>query len=290
MRLPEEAGIGATPARRANLASLVKRAAPAVSAMSLAAISVPQPLSSSSSGARSRDQSCDLALRALWPCGCGGGSRPPARGRPCTLVLCSARASLRARRSSQAGRSRQPAGNSSSGQRSCRCQRSRCWSAERALTMSSRWSSRSLISRAASSRWAAGRVSGPSRRAALATARASIGSDLPAAALAAAALAHQLRGDPDHPLARLRPGSAPALRRHGGSLRSPRPARRRAPRPRRAARRIPASSPPRSARRRADRLRGHRGAGVGGLVGIRSDHDHLVCPFDWSLPSKRTSG
>ncbi len=37
MRLPEEAGIGATPARRANLASEARRLAPAVSARSLAA-------------------------------------------------------------------------------------------------------------------------------------------------------------------------------------------------------------------------------------------------------------
>src|SRR6476469_1932767 len=66
------------------------------------------------------------------------------------------------------------------GQRSCRCQRMLHCSSERALTRSSRWSSRSLTCRASSSRWAAGRVSGPSRRAARAMARASIGSDLPA--------------------------------------------------------------------------------------------------------------
>ena len=52
MRLPEEAGIGATPARRASLASEEKREAPAISPRSLAALSTPQPGNSSSWGAR----------------------------------------------------------------------------------------------------------------------------------------------------------------------------------------------------------------------------------------------
>jgi hypothetical protein len=47
---PRGRRIGATPAARANFASVVNRSAPAVSAMSLAAVSGPQPGRSSSAG------------------------------------------------------------------------------------------------------------------------------------------------------------------------------------------------------------------------------------------------
>lgn len=51
--LPDEAGIGAAPASRASLASVAKRSAPAISPISLAAVSAPQPASASSCGASS---------------------------------------------------------------------------------------------------------------------------------------------------------------------------------------------------------------------------------------------
>ena len=49
--LPEEAGIGAAPPVRASLASVAKRSAPAISPISFAAVSGPQPRSASSCGA-----------------------------------------------------------------------------------------------------------------------------------------------------------------------------------------------------------------------------------------------
>jgi hypothetical protein len=72
-----------------------------------------------------------------------------------------------------------PAGISSSGHRSCRCQRSRCWSWPRAAIRSSRWSTSRRMSSAAPSRCAPGRFSIPSLSAARATLNASIESDLP---------------------------------------------------------------------------------------------------------------
>ena len=60
--LPEDAGIGATPARRASFASELKRSAPAVSARIFAAVSAPQPTSSKSCGALACDECRDLAL------------------------------------------------------------------------------------------------------------------------------------------------------------------------------------------------------------------------------------
>ena len=80
-------------------------------------------------------------------------------------------------------------------------------------------------------------------------------------------------------------------RRHGGSPRSPRPARN----PDRAPSRGSSAKPGFTSRRgqlagELAAARRHRAAGVGVLVGIRSDHDHLHRPFDWWLPSRRTSG
>ena len=49
--LPEEAGIGALPPVRASFESVADRSAPAISPISLAAVSGPQPRSASSCGA-----------------------------------------------------------------------------------------------------------------------------------------------------------------------------------------------------------------------------------------------
>ena len=140
VRLPEEAGIGATPARRASLASDAKARRPgglgeelcggeSPAARQVEQLRAPElrtmaPISRSNSAARlvrsriartsSRETRTRDALRE--------------RGRGLTGDL------DRAKRS----RSRQPAGSSKSGQRSCRCQRRRCWSSERDLTRSSR--------------------------------------------------------------------------------------------------------------------------------------------------------
>ena len=63
--LPELAGIGATPAARASLAGVAKRWAPAISPMSLAAMSGPKPGSASSCGAICFDEFGDLAGERL---------------------------------------------------------------------------------------------------------------------------------------------------------------------------------------------------------------------------------
>src|SRR3954454_16588518 len=60
--LPELTGIGASPAARASLASLVKRSAPAISPTSLAAVKGPNPGSLSSLRRDVRDQLGDLRL------------------------------------------------------------------------------------------------------------------------------------------------------------------------------------------------------------------------------------
>ena len=66
---PEEAGIGATPASRASLASEPKRSTPAVSARILAALRGPQPTSSQQLGRLDCDQRRDLALELGRPTG-----------------------------------------------------------------------------------------------------------------------------------------------------------------------------------------------------------------------------
>jgi hypothetical protein len=61
--LPELTGIGARPAARASLASLLKRPAPAISPTSLAAVSGPTPGSESSWGRELGDELGDLGLQ-----------------------------------------------------------------------------------------------------------------------------------------------------------------------------------------------------------------------------------
>jgi hypothetical protein len=63
-RCPEEQGIGAVPVWRAKLASLENRWAPAVRAISSAAVRAPQPVSASSWG-RCADQHQQLALERI---------------------------------------------------------------------------------------------------------------------------------------------------------------------------------------------------------------------------------
>src|SRR5215217_7371740 len=62
---PEEAGIGAEPAVRATLASVAKRPAPAISPISLAAVSAPQPRSARNRGARAAVRAGELALEVV---------------------------------------------------------------------------------------------------------------------------------------------------------------------------------------------------------------------------------
>ena len=63
--LPELTGIGATPAARASLASVLKRAAPAISPTSLAAVSGPKPGSVEQVRRDLRDQVGDLGFERL---------------------------------------------------------------------------------------------------------------------------------------------------------------------------------------------------------------------------------
>ncbi len=236
------------------------------------------------------DPGGDLGSSSLGAAGAAADLDHAARGRSARWSPCSARESLRATRSSQTIRSRQRAGSSSSGQRSCRCQRRRCWSSERALMRSSRWSSSSFSSSASSSRWAAGRVSGPSRRAARATARASIASDLPAVSFATPALAHQLRRDPHHPFAACH---QEALQRAGdvaAVLDRPDPlgVELAAPGEQLAESRLPRGGGQLAGDLAAGRKDG--AAGVGLLVGIRSDHDHLASSLRLVVAFGRTSG
>jgi len=88
------------------------------------------------------------------------------------------RASQRPTRSSCAGRSSAFAGTARERSSWCRCQRSRCCARRRSSTRSSRWSTSSFSSRNGCSS-GRGRLSRGSRKAARATASASIASDLP---------------------------------------------------------------------------------------------------------------
>jgi hypothetical protein len=136
VRFPEEAGTGATAARRANLASEPNLFASAVSAIGLAAVSAPPALRLQQPRGLLFDQRRDLGFQlhrlaeigpSIFGGGAGGGLRRRISDTSSRATLrrvpCSARASLRARSSSQTGRPRAPVGISSSGQRSCRCQR-----------------------------------------------------------------------------------------------------------------------------------------------------------------------
>ncbi len=67
--MPDEAGIGATPARRANFATVPRRFTPAVSATILAALRAPQPLQRQQPGRVVAQQPAELALELVDPSG-----------------------------------------------------------------------------------------------------------------------------------------------------------------------------------------------------------------------------
>src|SRR4029077_15336409 len=109
-------------------------------------------------------------------------------------------------------------------------------------------------------------------------------------ALALARGAHQLRGDTNHPLAGGNQEALEGARDVAAVLDRPDAL-------------LLTSSPPceQLAKARlscrggqlAGKLAGsrkYRAAGVGCLVGVRSDHDHLLCPLDWLSPVGRTAG
>jgi hypothetical protein len=173
--LPDQTGMGATPACMAKWALRPNRPTPPVCPMSLAAVSAPTPTtwrSCPESGATWVARS-----RSSWlirPVSCRTAATS-------STAICartpSSPASWPARRSSTHSRSSVRTGGASSGSRACRCQRSRLIIRVRSATRSSRWSTSSRTANAAPGSCAAGRPG--SRKAALATANASIGSDLP---------------------------------------------------------------------------------------------------------------
>jgi hypothetical protein len=65
--MPDEAGMGATPACMASLAALAKRSTPATSLTSLADVSTPQPQMARSSGARARTRAPSSPLELTHP-------------------------------------------------------------------------------------------------------------------------------------------------------------------------------------------------------------------------------
>ena len=161
--------------RGASAASLRKRWTVPASARIFAAVSGPQPGRSSRAAARAATR------RAIW--------RSSSRARlVSSLIRCSCSVAIvvsvvssrRARRAwiwrCQTGRESAEGGMLRPSSSSWRCQRRRASSRVRSATRSSRWSSNSLISRAAGSGRAGGNCS---RSAARATASASIASDLP---------------------------------------------------------------------------------------------------------------
>ena len=93
--LPELTGIGAMPAARASLASLEKRCAPAISPISLPAVSGPKPGSASSCGATWATRSAISASSALMVWESSRRWRSSSRAIR-TRAVCSARARRRA--------------------------------------------------------------------------------------------------------------------------------------------------------------------------------------------------
>src|SRR3954468_12310308 len=92
--LPELTGIGASPAARASLASLAKRAAPAISPTSLAAVSGPKPGSASNWGAIWATRWAISPSSALIVCVSSRRRRSSSRAIR-TRIVCSARATRR---------------------------------------------------------------------------------------------------------------------------------------------------------------------------------------------------
>ena len=144
-----------------------------------------------------------------------------------TRAVCSARARRPPTRSCQRPVISARGGISSSGQRSCRCQRRSLISAVRCATRRSRWSTSSRTSSSGPASCATGSVSSPSRIAARAIATASIASDLPRSRAELARAGHQLRRHAHDPLAAREQEALQRARRRAGSPRSPTPARRR---------------------------------------------------------------
>ena len=201
----------------------------------------------------------------------------PARGRSRTRASCSARASLRAdplepdrpiesSRPAAPARARGRAG-ASAGAAGLRC------GADEVLAVVEQ---ELQLAGPASSRWAAGRVSGPSRSAARATARASIGSDLPRLR-SPRRLRPSASGGPG-PRARPRPtrkrSRAPETWRQS-SIAQIRSLLEMRPQASSSAIARPSLAGAVSSPRELTGAPQTPPAGVGSLVGIRSDHDHV---------------
>jgi hypothetical protein len=109
-------------------------------------------------------------------------------------------------------------------------------------------------------------------------------------ALAAAACAHQLRGDTDHSLAGIHQEALKGAGDVTAVLDCPDPLWIKTATP---VEEFREAGLARGRRQFAGELAGsrkYRAAGVSPLVGVRSDHDHLACPFDWFVAFGRTSG
>ena len=117
--------MGAMPPARANLASLAKRWAPAISPISLPAVSGPNRarLTVAARPGRRARRSRPRAHRWCGSARAGGVAR---RGRIRTLAVCSARARRRPILVVFFFDNRAQRGRDCSGQRSCRCQSNRC--------------------------------------------------------------------------------------------------------------------------------------------------------------------
>ena len=108
--LPLEAGIGAMPASRASLAGLRKRSMPAISAISLAAVSVPHAGQLEQPRLQAADEQQRARARAQRPRGRARFRRRTWARITRTSASCGLRARRPASRSSQTRRSRQPVG------------------------------------------------------------------------------------------------------------------------------------------------------------------------------------
>ena len=158
---PEDAGIGAAPQVRANLASVENRSIPAISPISFAAVSTPQPCSASSCGARRAtsvaSSRCSASIERV-----SSRMRRSSSRATLTRAVCSARAKRPATRSCQQAPTSALVGISYSGHRSWHCQRRSLISAVRCATRRSRWSTSSRTSRSGPASRAIGSEATPS--------------------------------------------------------------------------------------------------------------------------------
>lgn len=107
---------------------------------------------------------------------------------------------------------------------------------------------------------------------------------LAAGALTLAGGAHQLRGDSHHALSRCDQEALEGAGDVAAVLQRPDPLLIEAPPP---VEELAEARLPGRRGQLAGELTGSRkdrAAGVGSFVGVRSDHDHLACPFDWLSP------